>query len=62
MQAQTPLHAIKLMQTIGWAFFAACVLLIPFAAHAGRFGLAALLTSFVLLEVVVLAVTNGAVP
>lgn len=51
-----------MLHTLVWAFFAACVLFIPFATHAGRFGLAALLIGFVLLEVLVLAVNQWRCP
>lgn len=53
---------IKLLHTLVWAFFAACVLTIPFATHAGRFGLAALLIGLVLLEVLILALNQWRCP
>jgi len=62
VQAETSLHIIKLLHTVVWAFLAACVLLIPFAAHTGRFGLAALLIGLVLFEVLVLAVNQWRCP
>jgi len=52
------LVAIKLLHTVVWAFFAACILGIYAAARAGRFGWALALAGAVLVEVIVLVV-NG---
>lgn len=53
---------IKLLHTAVWAFFVACIVLLPVAAHAGRFGWAAGLAGFVLLEVLVLAANRWRCP
>jgi len=52
------LAAIKLGHTAVWAFFVACILAIPLFTAKSHFGLAALFTSIVALEVGVL-VLNG---
>lgn len=60
--SQMSLRAVKILHTLIWAFFAACILAIPFAAWTMRFGLAVLLIGFVLVEVVVLAVNGWRCP
>jgi hypothetical protein len=52
------LVAIKLVHTLAWAFFVICILLIPLAALAHRFGVALGLIAVVFLEVMIL-VANG---
>lgn len=54
MNAAAKLRAIKLAHTLVWAFFAGCVLALPFAAWLGERQLAALLAGAVALEVLVL--------
>jgi hypothetical protein len=49
------LRTVKLVHTIAWAFFAGCILLLPFAAWAERFDLAAALMLVVMVEVLILA-------
>jgi len=48
------LTTIKLLHTVVWAFFVACIAGIFAAAQAGRFGLACLFIGVVLLEVLIL--------
>ncbi len=48
------LRTVKLVHTAAWAFFASCVVGIPFAAMSGRLGLAVVLIGLVALECVVL--------
>jgi polyferredoxin len=48
------LHAIKLVHTLAWAFFAACVLAIPYFAWRADYRRAALLIGIVFIEVLVL--------
>ena len=62
MQASTALIIVKLIHTAAWAFFASCIVLLPLAAHAGRFDLAALLTGFVLFEILILAANRWRCP
>jgi hypothetical protein len=62
MQATTALIVVKIIHTVAWAFFAGCVLLLPFAAHAGRFDLATLLVSFVVFEIVILIINRWRCP
>jgi hypothetical protein len=52
------LVAIKLLHTVVWVFFVACILGIYAAAQAGRFGWSLALAGAVLVEVLVL-VANG---
>ena len=62
MSAARTLALIRLAHTLVWAFFVACILGVPMAAHAGRFGLAALFALLVLGEVVVLALNRWRCP
>jgi hypothetical protein len=55
VDAGAALVAVKLVHTIVWAFFVACIVGIPLAARARRLRLAVVLSGFVLLEVAVLA-------
>lgn len=52
------LVAIKLVHTVVWVFFVACILGVYAAAHAGAFGWALVCAGAVLVEVLVL-VANG---
>lgn len=61
-QTNTALIAVKVAHTIAWAFFASCTVLLPFAAHANHFRLAALLISFILLETLTLLVNRWRCP
>lgn len=54
MTPLTTLRAIKVVHTIIWAFFAACILAIPVAVFAGNLKAAWLLIGVVLVEVVIL--------
>lgn len=56
------LRAVKLLHTVAWAFFATCVVLIPFAAWQHRFGLAALLIGAVAVESIVLVANSWRCP
>lgn len=56
------LRAVKLIHTLAWAFFATCVVLIPFAASIRRFGLAGLLIGIVAGESLVLLVNSWRCP
>ena len=48
------LTAIRILHTVVWAFFAACIVAIPLAAWHGRFRVAAWCAGIVLVEVLVL--------
>lgn len=48
------LTAIRILHTVVWAFFAACIVAIPLAAWQGKFRLAAWCAAIVLVEVLVL--------
>lgn len=56
------LVAIRLLHTIIWAFFAGCVVALPFLAWMGRLDWALVLSGFVLVECGVLAVNRGRCP
>lgn len=56
------LRIIKILHTIIWALFAACILTIPLAAWAMRFDYAFLLIVIVLVEVLVLALNAWRCP
>jgi hypothetical protein len=62
MQASTALVTVKLVHTVAWAFFAGCIVLLPLAAHAGRFDLAVLLIGLVGLEILILALNRWRCP
>lgn len=56
------LQAIKILHTLVWAFFAACILAIPLAAWSMRFDRAVLLITIVLVEIFVLALNAWRCP
>lgn len=56
------LAAVKLVHTLAWAVFAGCIVLIPIASWIGEHRTALLLSAFVFLEVVVLALNHWACP
>ncbi|MFM9438011.1 hypothetical protein ACFDR9_005114 [Janthinobacterium sp. CG_23.3] len=56
------LTIIKIIHTIAWAFFAACVLAIPIAAWRGELSLALGLIFIVLVEVLILAANKRRCP
>src|ERR1700736_3776072 len=57
-----PLKAIKAAHTIVWAFFAACILAIPFASWRGENRVAAWLAAIVFFEVAVLVLNRWRCP
>jgi uncharacterized membrane protein len=56
------LRAVKVVHTVVWAFFVACIVGMPLAALAGRFGLALALGGLVAGEVAVLALNGWRCP
>jgi hypothetical protein len=52
--ASSRLRLIKLLHTIAWAFFAGCILALPFAAWYGHFVAAGILIALILVEVAIL--------
>ena len=48
------LRKVKLLHTVAWAFFAGCIVLLPFAAWLRRFDVALILIVIVAFEVAVL--------
>jgi hypothetical protein len=57
-----PLNAIKAVHTLAWAFFAGCIIAIPFAALAGRLDYALILIGIVMIEVVIIVVNDWRCP
>ena len=53
---------VKLAHTAIWAFFAGCIVALPFAGWMRRFDWALILTAFILGECGVLAVNRGRCP
>ncbi len=62
MPSPSPLFAIKLLHTLVWAFFVACIVAVPVAAHFGRFGIAAWAAGAVMVEVLVLLLNRWRCP
>jgi len=56
------LEAIKLAHTVIWAFFAACILAVPWYTWTGRFGRAFGLIAIVTVEVVILVLNRWRCP
>ena len=56
------LIAIKLLHTVVWAFFAACVVALPVVSLQNRLDWAAALTGVILAECAVLALNHGKCP
>ncbi len=56
------LTLIKLLHTVIWAFFAACIVVLPLAGLKRRFDWALALTAVVLLECVILMANRGRCP
>lgn len=62
MSSASPLFAIKLLHTLVWAFFVACIVAVPVAAHLGRFEIAAWAAGAVMVEVLVLLLNRWRCP
>ncbi len=62
MKKFSALVTIKIVHTVVWAFFVACILGIPFAAYVDHFRLALVLIALVLFEVVVLLINRWRCP
>lgn len=62
MKPSSALQRIKIVHTLIWAFFAACIVLIPLFSYLGSFRLATVLIGVVALEVMVLAFNRGSCP
>ena len=56
------LHAVKIVHTLVWLFFVACIVAIPVAAWIDRFDYAFILIGIVAIEVLVLAVYGWRCP
>ena len=56
------LVAVKLLHTIAWAFFAGCIVALPWAAWRGEMRLSAWLAAIVMVEVIILALNRFACP
>ena len=62
MSPSAALQTVKIVHTLAWAFFAGCIVAIPFATYAGDFFAAFVLIAIVLLEVLVLIVNRWRCP
>ena len=62
MNAEARLRVIKSLHTVIWAFFAACVLAIPFVAWLGNFGVVLVLIALVAFEIAILALNSWRCP
>jgi hypothetical protein len=62
MDDRTALTAVKLLHTIVWAFFVACIVAAPFATALGHLSAALLLVGLVTLEAAVLLLNRWACP
>ncbi|KAF1722974.1 hypothetical protein [Pseudoxanthomonas wuyuanensis] len=62
MSPSRKLAAIKAFHTLVWAFFAGCILAIPFAVYFTRLRMAGVLIAIVLVEVMVIAFNRGRCP
>lgn len=62
MQHAAALTIIKVIHTIAWAFFAACIFAIPIAAWRGDFRLALVLIAIVFVEILILAANSRRCP
>ncbi|MFZ5637619.1 MAG: hypothetical protein ACOY82_13650 [Pseudomonadota bacterium] len=62
MSPSSALAAIKALHTLVWAFFVACIVAVPAAAHVGRFDIALWAAVAVFLEVLVLLVNRWRCP
>lgn len=56
------LKTVKIVHTLAWAFFAGCIVAIPFATYAGNFFAAFVLIGIVLVEVAILVVNGWRCP
>lgn len=62
MPSASPLFAIKLLHTLVWAFFVACIVAVPVAAHLRRFDIAGWAAAAVMFEVLVLLLNRWRCP
>jgi len=62
VEQETVLIAIKVVHTVVWIFFVACILAVPVAAGLHKFRLSALFAVLVLVECLVLAVNRCRCP
>jgi hypothetical protein len=62
LNAPSALRAVKLVHTVVWTFFAACILAMPLVAWRGNVGWSLVLAAVVLGEVLTLAVNRWRCP
>ena len=62
MTGSGQLRAVRIVDTIAWAFFAGCIVAIPVCASQDRFRAVLVLSALVSVELVVLALNAGACP
>jgi hypothetical protein len=56
------LTLIKILHTVAWAFFAACIVALPLAGLRRRFHWALVMTALVLLECIIIVANRGRCP
>ena len=61
-RASTALRVVKLVHTLAWAFFAGCIVALPFLVWRNRLGTAVVVIAIVGLEVIVLAANRFRCP
>ena len=62
MSPQASLHAVKIAHTIAWAFFAGCILALPFYTWRGDFTVATILIAIISVEVVIILANRWRCP
>ena len=62
MSPSTALQVVKIVHTLAWVFFAACIVAIPFATYARNFFASFVLIAIVLVEVLILVVNRWRCP
>jgi hypothetical protein len=62
MSPSAALQIVKIVHTLAWAFFAACIVAIPFTTYAGEFFASFVMIAIVLVEVLILVVNGWRCP
>jgi hypothetical protein len=62
MQPLVALRTVKLLHTVAWAFFVACILAIPYFAWQHRFRGVIIASGFVVLEILILLLNSMRCP
>lgn len=62
MNAERTLRLIKLVHTVIWAFFVACIVAIPIFTYAGNMTIAGILCAVVMVEVLIILLNKWRCP